>query len=78
MKGRGNVGFCTRKMRGKLISFMRETQEISMELASLKIQEMEIWQKENSPMELREDSQTLGAVIVLNGWKMGAKGDVSK
>lgn len=49
MNGRGNMGFCTRKMGSKLISFMRETQEISMELASLKIQEREKWQKENCP-----------------------------
>lgn len=78
MKGRGNMGFCTRKMGGKLISFMRETQEISMELASLKTQEREKWQKENCPKELQEDSRTLEAVIALNRWKMGTRGDVSK
>lgn len=54
---------------------MRETQKIAVEMASLKIQEREKWQKEDNPKELIEDSQTLEVIVVL---KIGARGDVSK
>ena len=34
---------------------MRETQKIAVEMASLKIQEREKWQKEDNPKELIEE-----------------------
>lgn len=65
-------------MRATLISFMRETQEISVKLAGLKIQEREKWRMAHNPEKLIEDSQTLEGVAVLHRWKMGAWRDVSK
>ena len=42
-------------MGSKLIYLMRETQKIAVEMASLKIQEREKWQKEDNPKELIEE-----------------------